>query len=171
MKQTSCRPWRAFCVVVVSRLIFQAARQSEAPSMTNSPGNPVDLEQENVELRSALAEAQVRATAIAEVLQVISRSAFDLNSVFTTVIDSAIWLCGADIAGIYQGENGEYHRVLGRGVSGEYDRMQADLRVRPGPGTLIGRAVLERRTVHIEDAWNDPLYELKEDARVGGAHT
>ncbi len=42
--------------------------------------------------------------------------------------------------------------------------------IQPGRETLVGRAALERRTVQIVDAWNDPDYARKDDARVGGIH-
>ena len=45
------------------------------------------------------------------------------------------------------------------------------MRIRPGPGTLVGRAALEARTVQILDALTDPFYEAKDDARIGGVHT
>ena len=41
----------------------------------------------------------------------------------------------------------------------------------PGTGTLVGRVALEGRSVQIPDAWTDPQYEAKEDARVGAIHT
>ena len=40
-----------------------------------------------------------------------------------------------------------------------------------GPGTVVGRAAMTRRIAQIEDAWNDPLYEKKEDAKVGGVRS
>ena len=56
-------------------------------------------------------------------------------------------------------------------VAPEYERIERDVRIRPGPGTLVGRAALEARTVQILDALNDPFYEAKDDARIGGVHT
>jgi hypothetical protein len=50
-------------------------------------------------------------------------------------------------------------------------RIERNVRIRPSTGTLVGRVALNRDTVQILDAWTDPLYEVKEDARVGGVHT
>ena len=63
--------------------------------------------------------------------------------------------------------------LLGRGNSPapEYERIERDVRIRPGPGTIVGRAALEARTVQILDALTDPFYEAKDDARIGGVHT
>ena len=56
-------------------------------------------------------------------------------------------------------------------LSPEYEAIERSVRIHPGTGTVVGRAALEGRTVQILDAWTDPLYEAKDDARVGGVHT
>jgi two-component system NtrC family sensor kinase len=61
--------------------------------------------------------------------------------------------------------------IAGGEASSDYQRIERNVRIRPGTGTLVGRVALNRETVQILDAWTDPLYEVKEDARVGGAHT
>ena len=43
--------------------------------------------------------------------------------------------------------------------------------ISPGPGTLVGRAAMNRQVVQIEDAWSDPLYEVKESAKLGGVRS
>ena len=52
-----------------------------------------------------------------------------------------------------------------------YKKFERTVMLQPEPGTLIGRTALERRTVHVHDAWMDPLYSQKEQARVGNFHT
>src|SRR5262249_3518092 len=111
-------------------------------------------------------------TATNDVLKVISRSMFNLETVFETVVRNAIHLCHADNAGIYINDAGEYRRAVGVAVkSPEYDRIEANVRIAPGTGTVVGRAALQRHPVHIDDAWTDPFYEAKQDARIGGVHT
>jgi GAF domain-containing protein len=110
-------------------------------------------------------------TAISDVLKVISRSAVDLDAVLHTVVTSAVRLCHADSAGIYRNHDGEYRWVMGHATLPDYEKIELDVRIRPGRGTLVGRAALEGRTVQIDDAWTDPDYEAKEDARVGGIHS
>src|SRR5262249_50306237 len=111
-------------------------------------------------------------SATSDLLKVISRSTFNLKTVFETVVRNAIHLCHADNAGIYINDAGEYRRAVGVDVkSPEYDRIEANVRIAPGTGTVVGRAALQKRPVHIEDAWTDPLYEAKDDARIGGVHT
>jgi GAF domain-containing protein len=110
-------------------------------------------------------------TAISDVLKVISRSAFDLQTVLQTVAATAIRLCRADSATIYRNEGGEYRWAAGHMLSPEYEKIERAVRIRPGSGTVVGRAAMGGNTVQILDAWTDPLYEAKDDARIGGVHT
>ena len=110
-------------------------------------------------------------TAISDVLRVISGSVFDLGPVLQTVVSTAIRLCRADQAVIYRNVDGEYYWAAGNSLAPEYERIERDVRIRPGPGTVVGRAALEARTVQILDALTDPFYEAKDDARIGGVHT
>jgi two-component system, NtrC family, sensor kinase len=110
-------------------------------------------------------------TATSDVLKVISRSTFDLDPVFQAVVTTAVRLCRADQATIYRYQDGEYRWAAGFGLAPAYDRIERDSRILPGTGTLVGRVALQGRTVQIIDAWTDSLYEVKDDARVGGVHT
>ena len=120
---------------------------------------------------SDLQESLEYQTATSDVLKVISRSTFDLEPVFHTVAATAVRLCNADQAGVYLHQNGEYRWAGGYSQLPEYERIEREVRIRPGTGTLVGRVALEGRAVHILDAWADTLYEAKEDARVGAIHT
>jgi two-component system, NtrC family, sensor kinase len=91
--------------------------------------------------------------------------------VFQAVVATAVRLCGADQAEIYRYEEGEYRWAFGYSQLPEYERIEREVKIRPGSGTLVGRVALEGRPVQILDAWTDPLYEAKADARVGGIHT
>jgi two-component system NtrC family sensor kinase len=118
-----------------------------------------------------LEEALEFQTATSDVLKVISGAAFDLEPVLQTVVTTAIRLCRADQAVLYRNVDGEYRWAAGASLVPEYERIEREIRIRPGTGTLVGRTAREARTVHILDAWTDPLYEAKADARIGGVHT
>jgi GAF domain-containing protein/nitrogen-specific signal transduction histidine kinase len=110
-------------------------------------------------------------TAISDVLRVISGSTFDLDPVFQAVVTTAVRLCQADQATIYRYHDGEYRWAAGYLMTPDSERIEREVSIRPGTGTLVGRVALEGRTVTILDAWTDPLYEVKEDARVSDVRT
>jgi GAF domain-containing protein len=110
-------------------------------------------------------------TATSDVLKVMSGSAFELAPVLQTVVTTAVRLCRADQATIYRLDDGEYRWAADHSLAPDYERIERNVRIRPGTGTLVGRVALSRDTVQILDAWTDPLYEVKEDARIGGVHT
>jgi two-component system, NtrC family, sensor kinase len=124
------------------------------------------------ERTSDLEESLEYQTATSDVLKVISGSVFELQPVLDIVVATAVRLCRADQATLYRLEDGEYRWAASHAfTSSEYDRIEREVRIRPGTGSLIGRVALSRDTVQIADAWSDPLYEVKEDARVGGVRT
>ena len=146
--------------------------KSKAHKVSTAVSSITDLEKQVGLLTRELKEAREQQTATADVLKVMSGSAFELGPVLQTVVDAAVRLCRADHATIYREENGEYRWwAEDHFVAPDYARIERNVRIRPGTGTLVGRVALNRDTVQILDAWTDPLYEVKEDARVGGVHT
>jgi signal transduction histidine kinase/FixJ family two-component response regulator len=133
--------------------------------------NPVDVAPPplagEAEILRELREALDYRTAMSEILRVISGSAFDLTRVLLTVLTNAKTLCRADMAGLYRYQDGAYRFAVGDGLLPAYERTERRQVIRPGPGTIVGWAALERRTVQITDAWSDPRYARKKDARVG----
>src|SRR5262245_20656305 len=78
------------------------------------------LRQANAALTRQLGESHEQQTATAEVLQVISRSAFDLQVVLDTLIENAVRLSGAD-CGAINGLGGECFNLLASfGLSDEW---------------------------------------------------
>jgi signal transduction histidine kinase len=121
---------------------------------------------ENTRLLTELRESLEFQTATSDALQAISRSTFDLEPVLQTMLDTAARLCQAEKAVLFRKrEDGIYHFAAGASLDREYIEHQRQIAIAPGPGSVIGRAALERRTVLIVDAWNDPQYEEKDAAR------
>jgi len=105
-----------------------------------------------------LAESLEQQTATAKVLDVISRSAFDLRVVFATVVESSVRLCGADRAFIFRFDGQLLHVVATYNAKPEFVEWVTKHPIRPGRHSAAARAALERRTIHIPDALADPDY-------------
>jgi GAF domain-containing protein len=118
-------------------------------------------------LAKALDEARQQQSALAEVLSAISGSKFELQPVLEIVVQAAARLCRARQAVIFRREAGAYRFAAGYSISPAYSEIQRQSSISPGPGTLVGRVAMARQAVRIDDAWTDPLYERKEDAKVG----
>ena len=121
---------------------------------------------ENTRLLNELRESLQQQTATSEVLNVISRSKFDLQPILQSVVDTAARLCRADTAVIFRLEQGIYRFAAGYCVDPRYMEIERATPITPGPGTVVGRAAMRREAVRIADAMADPLYEKKEDAQV-----
>jgi len=118
-----------------------------------------------------LSESLQQQTATADVLKVISRSAFDLKSVLQTLVESAGRLCGADYATITRQKDGVLFFAEAYGYSSEFIEYVKAMPVERGRGTATGRALLEGRVIHIADVLADPEYTWAEAQKLGGYRT
>ncbi|QPF91099.1 GAF domain-containing protein [Bradyrhizobium commune] len=115
-----------------------------------------------------LEESLQQQTATSEVLQVISRSVFDLKTVLQTLLESAASLCDASICILFQSQGDLLHVGASYGGTPEFVEYLSNHPHRFDRATVAGRAAVERRTIHIPDIAADAEYGLPQSIKLGG---
>jgi signal transduction histidine kinase len=136
-----------------------ARKKSKPPGKTartprGAPkGRPVKLERENETLRLQLREALEQQTATSEILRVISGSPTDVQPVFDTIARSAVRLCDARFALVFQLEGEIVHLVSHHNYPSEAleQFLRTGSRRLSEGGTVVAQAMLGRAVVHIHD--------------------
>jgi hypothetical protein len=149
-----------------SRAASAPKRRRNAPKTALRRRSATTLETEIARLRRELREALEQQSSTSEVLQVISRSTFDLKPVLESLLERAVRLCDADRGLIYRQDGDVYRAAASYGHTAEWIETVVEQNpIRRDRSSATGRAVLERRFVHIHDVLADPEYRWGHDHR------
>src|SRR6266481_2862201 len=126
---------------------------------------------ENTRLLNELHESLQQQTATADVLKVISRSTFDLQTVLDTLTESAARLCDADMAAIIRQKGEASYWATSYGLPPDRSEYIMNVAIEPGRGSVAGRVLQEGKTVHVPDVLADPDYAKLDAQKIAGHRT
>ena len=137
------------------------------PRRGSAPAGQTEVAQ----LIRELKEAQEQQAATTDLLKVISQSAFNLQIVLDTLVQSAAGLCEADMASLVHPEGSVYRFLASYGYPQQLIEFMETHPVHLGRGTVTGRTVIERKPVQIPDVLADPEFTFREGVKIGGMRT
>src|SRR5262249_10121521 len=126
---------------------------------------------ENTRLFNELQEQLEQQTATSEILRVISQSQRDVQPVFETIAENARKLCEATQATVSTFDGQLIHIAGADGLTPDgIQSLQGIFPRPPGPGgdSAMGRAIVTRNLVYIEDIREDAEYRLQAHAQTAG---
>jgi signal transduction histidine kinase len=158
IRRTEVRPFEQKHIALLSTFADQAAIAIENVRL---------FEAEQQRTRE-LGESLEQQTATSEVLKIISRSTFDLQSVLDTLVESAARLCDADMASINRAQEDGYRAIAMYGYPPELKKYVSEHPIPGGRASVVGRTVMEGSTIQIPDVTADPDYnsELVKAANI-----
>jgi PAS domain S-box-containing protein len=109
--------------------------------------------------------------ASADVLKVMSRATFELQTVLDAVVQAAVRLCEADAALIFRREGDHYRLAAEKGLNPKQMDFLRDEKIPLTRKTMVGRTAIERRVIHVPDITADTEYNWPEVHQVADFRT
>ena len=143
------------------------------PSDSRPEAEIAELRQENARLRRALDDAREQEDATGEILRVLSRSPANLQPMLDAVAAAAARVCGANDALISRVDGNVLRAVAHYGDMPVVPAVGSSEGL-PIQGSITGRAVIERRAVHVADVADLPEADFpvaRHNQRLTGQRT
>ena len=148
----------AIGVMAMNRLTVRPFTDNQIELLTTFADQAV-IAIENTRLLNELRESLQQQTATADVLKVISRSTFDLQTVFDTLVELAVQLCEARFGAIFRLDRDLLHLAAQHNFPETHLAvLQQEYPMTPNRGHISGRAVLTGAPVQIPDILADQEY-------------
>jgi len=147
------REGRAIGIIVVRRPEVRPFSDKQIKLLETFAAQAV-IAIENVRLFNETKEALEQQTATAEILKVISSSPTDIQPVFDAIAESAARLCDASDV-VIRRVDGEVVRMVAH--FGSVPMLRPEIRI--SRGSIAGRSILERCTLHIDDILEPEVLE------------
>ena len=117
---------------------------------------------------SEITESLEQQTATADVLKVISQSAFDLPTVLQALIEAAARLCDATICILFNKVGEELQLGANVGCSPKMVEFHQKNPHKIDRTNIAGRVVLDGKTHHVHDIHEDPDFATPQSVELGG---
>ena len=129
---------------------------------------PADKETKVARVTRELNESREQQTATAAILQVVRASPSDAQPVFETIVRNAVSLCGSLFANVFRFDGELVHFVASHNVGQNFlDLLQMKFPMPPDSSQVVGRVLLTKSVVRIEDALADPNYDQRFPRSLG----
>ena len=141
------------------------SRTSKTRRLPAAPAQVADLQEQLDSCARELHESREAQSATSEVLKIIGGSAFELETVLQNLLEHAVRLCGANKGFIFRQDGDVYRVAASYGTSKEFLEVAKENPIARDRRSATGRAILERRVIHIHDILGDRDYGWAEDHR------